>query len=172
MTLGLAVGGAKGHLQGRLTAHLNLLLQRQDTVRYNLAKSSAEVQRGSSYGPRVKYVPSGGQNIDFSRPNGYHSSSTVPASTVTPVQTSSTTNSNNNNWGMSSLYQNLRLRTCPFFVLVSDKLAVYKRLPFYNLLTNVTQAYNVPGIFLPFLLQKLISQHVPHPEQTNPSNSA
>jgi len=57
--LGLAVGGAKGHLQGRLATHLNLLLQRQDAARYNLAKSSAEVQRGGSYGTRAKYVPLG-----------------------------------------------------------------------------------------------------------------
>ncbi len=27
----------------------------------------------------------------------------------------------------------------------SHDLAVFKKLPFYNLLTNVTQAYNIPG---------------------------
>src|SRR5271170_7257942 len=112
--LGLTVSGTKPQLQGRLTTHLNLLFQRHDSARYNLAKSSAEVQRGSSYGARVKYGPSGRQKIDFSRPNGYHASSTTQASTATPVQTPSSNNSNNNNWGMSSLYQNLRLRISPF----------------------------------------------------------
>src|SRR5271154_5613342 len=63
--LGLTVGGLKEDLQGRLTTHLNLLLQRGDAGRYSLAKSSAEVQRGSSYGARVKYVPSGRHKIDL-----------------------------------------------------------------------------------------------------------
>ena len=123
--LGLTVSGAKPQLQGRLTTHLNLLFQRHDSVRYNLAKSSAEVQRGSSYGPRVTYGPSGRQKIDFSRPNGYHTSSTTQASTATPVQTTSTStnNSNNNNWGMSSLYQNLRLRICPFYTFANKQLS-------------------------------------------------
>jgi hypothetical protein len=44
--------------------------------------------------------------------------------------------------GMSSLYNNIRLRTCPASTRLTA--AVFRRLPFYNLLTNVTQAYNVP----------------------------
>ena len=122
--LGLTVSGTKPQLQGRLTTHLNLLFHRHDSARYNLAKSSAEVQRGTSYGARVKYGPSGRQKIDFSRPNGYHASSTASsttqASTATPVQTTSSSSSNNNNWGMSSLYQNLRLRICPFSTFTNE----------------------------------------------------
>ena len=107
--LGLTVGGTKGQLQAKLTAHLNMLLSRHDSVKYNLAKSSAEIQRGSAYGARVEYVTGDGRKIDFSRPNGYHAS-TTPSSSLTPAQTSS----NPKTWGMSSLYQNVRLRIYPF----------------------------------------------------------
>jgi len=142
--LGLTVGGAEEHLQGRLMTHLNMLFQRQDGARFSLAKIAAEVQRGAAYVPRVTYVPSERQKIDFfSRPNVYHASSTAPASIATPVHiTSSPTN-----WGMSPSYQDLRLRTSSLFYQ-SKQIAVYKRLPFYTLLTNVTQAYSVPGILL------------------------
>jgi len=111
--LGIAVGGAKAQLQTRLTTHLNLLLTRQDTARYNLAKSTAEAQRGISYGagPRSQYRPRNSnedRTLNYSRPNGYHASST-PASLPSPAQTSSTSN----NWGMPSVYHNIRLRTYP-----------------------------------------------------------
>lgn len=82
----------------------------------------------------------------YSRPNGYLSSTTTstPASSASTAQTSSTTN----NWGMSSVYQNIRLRT-PHLFYLSNPIAVYKRLPFYTPLTNVTQAYTVNGTLLP-----------------------
>jgi hypothetical protein len=70
-----------------------------------LGKSLAEAERGHPYGPRAssRYDINRSRSNDYSRPNGMYASSTVP------------TTSNNNSWGMSSVYQNVRLRTIHLF---------------------------------------------------------
>jgi hypothetical protein len=117
---GLAVSGTKGTLQLRLRSYFDMLAGKQDSLRFNIGKTAAEVERGSQYGQSrpIRYNLYTGSIVDFSRPNGF-------PSTASPSRT-------NNTWGMSPLYQNIRL-------------PVYKKMPFYSLLTNVTQVYNIPG---------------------------
>jgi hypothetical protein len=57
----------------------------------------------------------------------------------------SSASSATNAWGLSPVYNNIKLRMILWY---TDKIAVYKKLPFYNLLTNVTQSYHIPGTFL------------------------
>jgi SAP domain len=99
--LGIAISGTKGALQQRLRMYLDQLAGKQDVVRFNIGKTAAESERGRSYSHRPRYNAHPGRKTDFSRPNGYHPS-TSASSHSTPLQT--------NNWGMSSLYQNIRLR--------------------------------------------------------------
>jgi hypothetical protein len=99
--LGLAISGTKGSLQQRLRAHFDQLVGKQDTIRFSIGKTAAESERGGSYGHRPRYDAPPRPRIDHSRPNGYH-----PPSSGSSHSTSSQTN----NWGMSPLYQNIRLR--------------------------------------------------------------
>ena len=104
--LGAPVSGAKGVLQQRLRALFLRILNNQDTVLFNMGKNAAEMERGTSYSVsqarRYSAFEFGG--VDCSRPNGFHALSSQGA-------TSSSTQGNN--WGMSSLYNNVRLRMFP-----------------------------------------------------------
>jgi hypothetical protein len=103
--LNLPLSGTKGVLQERLRKFFDMLLNRNDTARFDLGKSLAEAERGYAYGPRAtsRYDIYRSRSNDYSRPNGMYAVSSVP------------TTSNNNSWGMSSVYQNVRLRTIHLF---------------------------------------------------------
>ena len=100
--LNLPVGGTKGLLQQRLRSYFDQLVNKRDTVQFNIGKATTEAERGVAYGQshRLGYDIYRGRGIDYSRPNGYPSSGS--STTATPSQT--------NTWGMSPLYQNIRLR--------------------------------------------------------------
>lgn len=96
--VGVPISGTKGLLQQRLRSWFDQIVAKQDVVRFNIAKTAAEAERGVPY-ERTRYARYINRGVHDSRPNGFHSSGT---SAVTPAQT--------NTWGMSSLYQNVRLR--------------------------------------------------------------
>lgn len=104
--LGAPVSGAKGVLQQRLRALLLRILNNQDTVLFNMGKTAAETERGTSYNASrlQRYRIFGSERVDCSRPNGFHPVSSTGATAST---------SQGNNWGMSSLYNNVRLRKLP-----------------------------------------------------------
>jgi hypothetical protein len=104
--VGLPLSGTKGILQQRLRAFFEGLLNKHDSARFNIGKSVAAVERGVAYGQsRAAYDIYRGRGNDYSRPNGYHASGT-----------SNATSSQNNPWGMSSVYQNVRLRITRLFL--------------------------------------------------------
>ena len=100
--VGLPISGTKGILQQRLRTYFEQLAAKQDSIRFNIAKTAAESERGCAYGFNRYHSYSGVVAlITTSRPaNGFRPAGT--SSTVTPSQT--------NTWGMSPLYQNIRLR--------------------------------------------------------------
>lgn len=99
--LGLAISGTKGTLQQRLRTYLDQLVGKRDVVRFSIGKTMAESERGGTYSHRPRYDAHLGLKIDYSRPNGY-----IPSTSGSSHSTSQQTN----NWGMSPLYQNIRLR--------------------------------------------------------------
>ena len=103
--IGLPISGTKGLLQQRLRNHFDHLVSKQDSIQYGIAKTTVESERGYPYGqPRqTRYDVNKGSGIDDSRPNGFHSSAS-PIATATPTTSQ---------WGLSPLYQNIRLRTTP-----------------------------------------------------------
>jgi len=105
----LPVSGTKPTLQERLRQHLESLVDRQQSVKYQMVKTSAEFERGQPYGGGgTRYVlglqPHMAHGCNRIRlPN-------VATSSGHPVASSSQAN---NAWGLSSLYQGLQLRSAP-----------------------------------------------------------
>jgi hypothetical protein len=96
--LGQPIGGTKGVLQQRLRSYFDQLVTKGDTARFNIGKNASEAERGMPYGA-ARYDCSAVDYANCSRPNLAHPSG---PSTATPSQT--------NTWGMSPVYQNVRLR--------------------------------------------------------------
>lgn len=105
--LGAPVSGTKSILQQRLRSLLLRLLDSNDPVKFGIGKAAAQAERGRPYNDSRagRYSVSVGRGAECSRPNGFHSGT----STSTPAPSSSQGNS----WGMSSIYQTVRLRRSP-----------------------------------------------------------
>jgi hypothetical protein len=48
--MGQPTSGTKGPLQQRLRAYFEQLVAKQDAIRFNIAKTAAESERGGAYG--------------------------------------------------------------------------------------------------------------------------
>jgi len=129
--------GTKGLLQQRLRSALHQMVSRGDSLKFSLAKESAELERGYPYAQtrqmQTRYV-------------------NLPERTVIT--------------DLAVLMEYIQLHppqplhringACPLYIRMFGivfynpsallTIAVYKRMPFYNILTYVTQSYHVPGI--------------------------
>jgi len=105
----LPVSGTKPTLQERLRQHLEILLDRQQSVRYQMVRTTAEIEKGQPYGG------GGSRYILVMQAHMAHGYNRIrlPNVTTSPGHPVASSSQANNAWGLSSLYLGLQLRSRP-----------------------------------------------------------